>query len=221
MKTQFHSKKLIQFLFLCHLVLLCSTLVSAQETGIRFKDGNLELYSAELSNRYGIPQNLYNNIPQNELPLLLEIYRQYPNLVPQVIEQRNNNQLWGSIFSSLGIDPYFLYPTADVQQYGPPYSKAWEYYNNKSYKQYNWQDQELISLATVKMIGFVDNLSPEKSIIIRNKHPKVIIQKNHVKVKSNSKPQHAKNKSKGNGNAKKKPSKQNKGKGNKEKSKKK
>ncbi len=180
-------KKTIIYLVL--VIFTCGSIAFTEETGIRFKDGNLELYSQDISNRYGMPLAYTNNFPENELPLLFEVYRNYPNLAPQVIQRRQSNQQWSSIFQQLGIDPFFLYPQVDVNQYGPPYGKAWGYYNNKSHKNYDWNDQDLVSLATVRMIEFVDRRPTVQAIKMRNQHPKIV----YVKVETTGKSANLKN----------------------------
>ena len=131
-------------------------------------DDALRIFAQTLANYYGIPQREVvvvheRGIPDDELPVVFMIAREARVPAIDVVNLRLSGRHWDDILRSYHISPEVLYVEAPVENFGPPYGRAYGYYRNHPRNEWNkivFEDDDVVNLVNLGVLSKHRGLPP-------------------------------------------------------------
>lgn len=142
--------------------------LSADENGIR------EFHLA-IGDFYRVPEQeviivRQRNIPDDELPVVFFIAQRARVRPEAIVDMRLKGDSWMDITLHFGLGPDIFYiPVKEVS--GPPYGKAYGYYNNrprKEWKQIRLDDDDIVNLVNLRFMSKHYGYAPENVMRFRS-----------------------------------------------------
>ncbi len=166
----------------CLAVLLAAPgLVSAQaqrvDIGVSITDGELRSFYFAISDHYRVPERQVIEMREryrlrdDELPVVFFLAARARVAPSVIIDLRLGGGSWLDITFHYGLTPDIFYVPVKVKNIGPPYGKAYGYYNKyrptKEWKKFALTDGEVIDLVDLRFVSEYHRIPPEEVMKMR------------------------------------------------------
>lgn len=157
--------------------------VSAQDRqvdlGISIADGKLRSFYLAISDYYRIPRGEVvatkerYRLPHEELSATYFLAARAHVTPSVIIDLRIKGMSWLDITFHYGLTPEIYFVPVKLKNVGPPYGKAYGYYNKyrpkKEWKKIALNDQEVVELVNLRFMTEYYRLTPEDVIQMRGR----------------------------------------------------
>lgn len=121
--------------------------------GISGSDRDLSGFALSVGDYYHVPAQevvvLERRIPRDELSVIYFLSRHSHRNVSYITDLRLRGLSWWDISLRLGLNPHVLYVVESRRHLGPPYGRAYGYYD----KGYRLSDHEIVELVNVRFLS--------------------------------------------------------------------
>lgn len=141
------------------------------DIGISGSDRGITGFAFSIGDYYHVPERevvmIGHSIPRDELSVVYFLSRHSHRDAHYIRDLRLRGLSWWDISIRLGLDPYILYVVDSRRHSGPPYGKAYGYYEKG--KKHRLRDHEIVELVNVRFISDYHRVNVDDVIDRRRK----------------------------------------------------